>query len=213
MTTLTRTLLPVGPSARAPAAPGQQVVLRAVPWPAYEAIGEALRDQAGVRLTYDRGRLQIMTLSPEHEILKKLLGRFVEVLAEELRLPLATAGQMTMQRADLERGLEPDDCFWVAHEAQMRGRTDWSDRMATYAALGVPEVWRCDGANLTVHRLQAGHTYQTVPGSATFPGVPMDGIAAFLQPTTATDYLGTVAAFRAWVRQQLAGAAPSPPTP
>jgi hypothetical protein len=29
---------------------------------------------------------------------------------------------MTFQREDLERGFEPDECFWIANEAHMRGR-------------------------------------------------------------------------------------------
>src|SRR5262249_31014285 len=45
----------------------QRLLLHGVPWSAYVAIGEALKDRPGLRLTYDRGRLEFMTLSPEHE--------------------------------------------------------------------------------------------------------------------------------------------------
>ncbi len=109
-----------------------------------------------------------MTLSPEHEIYKKRLGRLVEALAEECNLPIATAGEMTFQREELERGLEPDDCFWTVHERHMRALLEWNpkrdpppdlvieieisrsalNRMGIYSALRVPEVWRCDGATL-----------------------------------------------------------------
>ena len=64
--------------------PGRCVLLEAVEWPAYEQIGEALRDRPHVRMTFDRGRLEIMTLSLEHERLKVLLDRLLQVLAEHL---------------------------------------------------------------------------------------------------------------------------------
>jgi hypothetical protein len=67
--------------------PGRCVLIEDVDWQTYEAIGEALRDRANIRLTYDRGRLEIMTLSAEHERLKILIGYLVQVLAEETNPP------------------------------------------------------------------------------------------------------------------------------
>ena len=103
----------------------QRFVLRNVPWQSYVAIGDALPDRPCLRMTYDRGSLEFMTTSPEHEIYKKRLGRLIEALAEECNLRIATAGNMTFRRAELERGLEPDDCFWIAHEEQVRARLEW----------------------------------------------------------------------------------------
>ena len=39
-----------------------------------------------------------MTLSPEHEQWKRLIGRLLVALTEELGLPLAEYGSMTMKR-------------------------------------------------------------------------------------------------------------------
>src|SRR5439155_27007599 len=78
--------------------PGRCVVLEAVGWPAYEAIGAALADRPNVRLTYDRGRLEIMTLSPEHERLRVLFGHLVHVLAEEANRPIGGFGSTTYKR-------------------------------------------------------------------------------------------------------------------
>ena len=147
----------------------QRLLLHDVRWEAYVAIGSALQDRP-VRMTFDRGRLEFMTTSPEHEIYKKRLTRCIEALAEEYNRPFVTAGNMTFQREDLDRALEPDDCFWIAQESRMRGKLEWCstsdpppdlvveievsrsgvDRMAIYAALGVPEVWRFDGTRLHV---------------------------------------------------------------
>lgn len=203
----------------------QHFVICEVSWPSYVAIGEALRDRPAIRMTYDRGTLEFMTLSPAHEIYKYLLGRIIDTLAEELNLPIQPAGSMTFRRSELERGFEPDQCFWIANEAQVRGRMEWLperdpppdllieievsrsalDRMGIFAALGCPEVWRFDGEALRVEVLQADRTYQAVERSPTFPAIPPAGIVPFVQPNEQVDYLSGIRAFRAWIRQQLAG--------
>jgi Uma2 family endonuclease len=214
------------PAAESPPrlAPGEQrLLLNEVSWDAYRAIGEALRDRPALRMTYDRGRLELMTTSPEHEKLKKRLARLIETLAEECGLAIEPAGNMTFQREDLQRGLEPDDCFWVAHEPQVRGRSTWEpgrdpppdlaleieisrsalSRMEVYAALGVPEVWRFDGTTLLIQLLQADGSYRAVDQSPTFPKVPPAELVRFAQLSGTTDYLGLIRSFREWVRERL----------
>ena len=202
----------------------QRLLLDEVSWDAYLQIGEALRDRPALRMTYDRGRLEFMTTSPEHEKLKRRLARLIETLAEECNLSLEPAGNMTFQREDLARAIEPDDCFWIAHAVQVRGRTDWDpkrdpppdlvleievsrsalNRLGIYAALGVPEVWRFNGESLTVHLLGPEGAYQTVEKSPTFPIFPPSEFARFAQLVVGGDYLDGIRAFRDWVRARLA---------
>lgn len=233
MNVLTR---PEPPDQQAPVKRGAEprVVLHDVSWQQYVAIGDILLDHPGLRMTYDRGTLEFMTTSPEHERLKKFLGRLLEVLVEEFGLELATAGNMTFRREDLERGLEPDDCFWIAHEAQMRTREEWDpdrdpppdlvleieisrsaiNRLGLYASLGVAEVWRCDGETIRVHVLQPDRSYLPSEASPTFPGVPPAEVTAFLRAKENLGYLGTVRAFQEWVRQRKSRpVSPTPPLP
>jgi len=207
-----------------PLAPGQRLVLEEVDWQAYQQIGEALRDRSNLRLTFDRGTLEIMTTSHEHERLKARIGRFLQVLAEEWDLEIAPGGSMTFQRQDMERGLEPDECFWIAHEARMRSRREWDpqldpppdlvleievsravvDRLELYAALGVPEVWRVSSSSLQVLRLRGG-AYSPETASPTFPGIPVEEIPRLFLANETEGFLALVRAFRAWVREQRGG--------
>jgi Uma2 family endonuclease len=199
-----------------------RVLLSGVGWDDYVAIGRIFHDRPSLRLTYDRGALEIMTTSPEHERVKKLLARLIETLAEEYGMEVATAGNMTFRSGDLARGLEADDCFWIAAEARMRTRDDWVagedpppdlvleveisrsavPRMPLYAALGVREVWRCDGETVQVHVLQPDGTYGTVEESPTFPGIRVAEMIGFLRPAERAGYLAVIRAFREWVRQR-----------
>jgi Uma2 family endonuclease len=206
---------------------GQRLVLDGVGWQSYCNIGSALADQPGMRLTYDGGRLEFMTTSPKHEIYKKHLARFIEILAEELNMPFATAGSMTFQNDEQLNGLEADDCFWVEHEPAMRGKLTWDakaepppdlgleieitrsalNRMAIYASLRVPEIWRFDG-QLNVHRLQADGTYRQETASGVFRGVPLEELASFLHLAESVDLLTVIRAFRDWARKIAAGNEP-----
>ena len=53
-------------------------MLRDVGWDGYEAMLKLVGDRPAVRITYDRGDLELMSPSPEHEEFGNLLGRMIE---------------------------------------------------------------------------------------------------------------------------------------
>jgi Uma2 family endonuclease len=203
--------------------PGRCVLLDGIDWPTYEAIGTALLNRANIRLTYDRGSLEIMTLSPEHERLRVLFGHLVQVLAEEANIPMAGFGSTTYKSDVLEKGLEPDQCYYHANYARVRGlrRIDLSrdpppdlaveidvtrsslNRMAIYERLGVPELWRFDGERLHVYRRNATGVYEPCAASSTFPAIPLGELVRFLRLGLDQDDTSVVRAFRAWVQERL----------
>ena len=56
--------------------------------------------------------------------------------------------------------------------------------MEIYAAIGVPEVWRCDGRALTIAVL-TDEGYAESDYSPTFPNVPLAGVHRRLRRTVA----------------------------
>jgi len=198
------------------------MLLSRISWETYEAILDECEDRR-LRHTYDRGSLEVMTRSGEHEVSKSLLGLFVVTLAEELNRPLYLGGELTLRRQDLDRGLEADQCYWIANEAKVRGKTNIDltqdpppdlfieievsrtilDRIALAAALRIPEVWRFDGMSIHVGLLQPDGDYQWGAYCPTFPTIRMPEIADFLRMARTTDHLSVLRAFRAWVRGQI----------
>src|SRR6202521_4014496 len=71
------------------------LLLARVSWETYEALLEECADRR-LRHTFDRGSLEFMTRSGEHEVFKCLLGVFLVILAEELQLPLFLGGELTL---------------------------------------------------------------------------------------------------------------------
>ena len=168
----------------------QSIVLPNISWKAYRQIADAVQDDTPAHFTYDRGKLEIMVLSLHHENLKKLVATLFERLCEELEIDISPAGSTTFQREDLEKGFEPDECYYVDNAEFMRGKISVNldfdpppdltieidvkhyslNRMSIFAAVGVPEVWRYDGEMLTIHLLKNG-AYKIVETSSVIPKV------------------------------------------
>ena len=92
------------------------ILLTNISWKTYESLLNELTQQGGIRLTYDRGRLEIITPSAPHEKSGELLGNFVEILTDELNVDICSLGSLTCKRQDLERGLEADKCYYIQNE-------------------------------------------------------------------------------------------------
>src|SRR5580704_17023526 len=87
-------------------------VIYGVDWDTYDAISRALGDHR-TRLTFDGKNLEFMSPSPIREWSANLFGRMLEALALELKMPIRSGGSTTFKRSSVERGLEPDKCFWI----------------------------------------------------------------------------------------------------
>jgi Uma2 family endonuclease len=206
--------------------PEQRVVLDHIPWAVYEGLLAAHRDRSVPRFIYDRGRLEIMSPSPEHERLKRVVAIFVEVVAEELCINIEGLGSTTFRREDLQRGFEPDVCFYVQHAAHIRGKTELDlmvdpppdvvieidlthpalAKFPLFAQFGVPEVWRYHGSQWQIFRL-AGEEYVEQAASTALPGLTAEIITSFLDQGLTLERLVWLRQVRQWVRQQHAGRA------
>jgi Putative restriction endonuclease len=93
----------------------QLVVMHGVEWRVYGALRELI-DSPGIRMTYLKGALEIMSPSRRHEHEKTTIARMIEVFALDRDVPLRGYGSTTFKREARERGLEPDECYCVGHE-------------------------------------------------------------------------------------------------
>src|ERR1700736_3489143 len=92
-----------------PSAPGQSLRLSGIDWQTYSRLLRAFAERPGVRLTYDRGELEIMAPLLEHDDDGRFLGDLVFVLTEEMGLPLKRGGSTTLRRGKRKRGIEADE--------------------------------------------------------------------------------------------------------
>jgi len=202
-------------------APTAEIInLSGISWETYETLLEELNNRR-LRLTYNRGTLEIMAPSPEHELSKEVLGRFVETIAEELAVQIYPLGSTTFKRPEIS-GAEPDKCFYIYNIDAVRGKkrldlnedpapdlvleidvtSSSQNRLQVYGDLGVREVWIYNGEFLAIQQLENG-TYITSELSQFLPNLPILETAIFLQQAGQKDYLELVKEFRDWVRSQI----------
>lgn len=162
-----------------------------------------------------------MPLDP-HESFKKLIGRLIEAATEELDLEIRSLGSRTYDRKNLASGLEPDQCYYIQNEPQVRGveqidltqlpppdlaveidiTSSSLNRFAIYQALGVPEIWRYNGNRLEIYVLQ-NNEYVTQSDSRALPLLTAAEILRFLTPTQTVGENASTRQFRQWIKQQL----------
>lgn len=170
----------------------RRFVLHGVPWWTYVSLRDALNDQSGLKMTYLKGTLELMSPSTLHEDAKKIIARLLEVWAMERDLDLRGFGGATFRREAKERGLEPDECYKLGKLAdddvpdiaiEVIVSTALVDKMAVYAGLGVAEVWewRPGTRALVVHRL-VGERYERRERSEVLPDLDIALLSSFVSP-------------------------------
>lgn len=200
--------------------PGQHIILENISWQEFERILDDLGEHRGTRLAYDRGFLEIMTPLPEHEHGKEIIGDLVKALLEELDMEFYPLGSTTFKKDSLQ-GLEPDQCFYIQNEAEIRGKKridltidpppdlaieiDITSRThpKIYAALNVPELWRFENGKLQINVLKNG-AYKVVKESLIFPGFALsEMIPQYLAESKIAGHSATLKKFRQWVQTKV----------
>src|SRR5438105_1813657 len=90
---------------------GHCLRLSDIDWQTYSRLLYLFAERPGIRLTYDRGELEIMTPLLVHDRDGRVLAVLVFVLTEELDLPFIPGGSTTLHRRLKQRGIEADECF------------------------------------------------------------------------------------------------------
>lgn len=160
---------------------------------------------------------------PIHELYRTLIGEIIALVCNELDIPRIGQGSTTFRRKDVDRGLEPDQCYYFNNAARIRDRSrihldndpppdlaieiditsSSLDRLGIYAALGVPEVWRFDGDTLTVLRLGVDRRYEPSEASVVLPLLPMKDFARLIREYDPGDDTRWSRKVVAWIRDHV----------
>ena len=201
--------------------PGQRVYTTGVPWAVYLRLTE-IRDEkrSGIKITFDRGRIELMSPKIQHEQPHFRLGIVVVTLAEESGLELRNAGATTFRREAGEQGLEADESFYIANASAVLGLRDIDlsvspppdlvieidltsssiPKEAIHGPMGVPELWRLDDDVVAIRHLQPDGTYRPAARSLSFPQVTAADLTRLLAETRDEGEVAFIRRCRAWVK-------------
>ena len=164
-----------------------------------------------------------MSPSLDHESIKKVLARCVEIYTFEMHIKLRGVGSTTFKDELRSFGLEPDECYYVANEGLMRGRTSFEpgrdpppdlaievdlsrgivDKLSLYSRLGVPEVWSHDGEHVVFRGLGDDGVYAVRTASRAFPDLRSAELDSFIEQRLSQDDTTLAYAFRDWLLKKL----------
>jgi Uma2 family endonuclease len=197
----------------------QRIILRNISWKTYERLLAESADSNNPRFTYDRGVLEIMSPSAEHEELSHMLTLLVNIVAEELDIDIRGFGSTTFRREDLARGFEPDSCFYIQSVERISGRTQLDlavdpppdlvieidfthsslDKLPIYAQVGVPEIWHYDGLELRIFHLENA-VYVAHDESTVLSVLTRDVLSQFVVESKSLRRTAWIRRVRDWMR-------------
>ncbi len=202
----------------------RRVLLQNVSWETYGRLIAEREERRGPRFFYDRGVLEIVSPSAEHEGIGRIIAALVLELAVGWEIDVFDAGHTTFRQQGFERGFEPDGSFYFSENAgRVRGKanmdldagdpppdlvvevdlTSYSlDKLPIYASMGVREVWRYAGGPPEILGLnRAGEGYDTIPESRALSTLTAGALARFIEAGLTTRYPHFVREMRGWAQR------------
>jgi Uma2 family endonuclease len=198
---------------------GSTLVIHDLQWDDYEELLEDLRSRPRLRVSYDCGRLEVMSPLQEHEAYGRFIDRMVYFYCDEFDLKVETYGGATWKRRSLKKGVEPDACYYVENAARVIGKRKFDleidpvpdivveiditneslGKFPIYAALGVPEIWRYDAKAFQFYEL-TGNGFVETAGSRFLPGLTGRIMAETLEASKTLGQTEALKTFRNRIR-------------
>ena len=185
------------------------VILRNASWSDYQRVLELRGERAVPRLAYLEGVLQLMSPSRDHETIKSVIGRLVEVWCLESGIEFGVFGSWTLESKEDERGVEPDECYIFGDprdvpRPHLAIEVIWTsggiDKREIYRKLGVKELWFWRRGKIHVYALE-GETYEERTASVVLLGIDLNELLGFLdRPSASRAILDYRAAIQARLR-------------
>jgi len=173
----------------------QRLLLEGITWQQYDALVALFIDQfPALRMTYLEGSLELMSTSPEHERLKKIIARLIEAFAEEADLDLNGYGAATFRKEAAARGLEPDECYTfgaldetpdIAVEVVLTSGS--IKKLDVYKGLNVQEVWFWENNSFSTFSLiDPVSGYKQIENSDLLPTLDLSVLAQYIDCSNQT---------------------------
>lgn len=199
----------------------ERFILRDINWETYEQLLANYVDTSGPRFAYDRGVLEIMSPSSEHEELTEIVTQLIYILAEEWGFEYRNFGRTTFKRREVESGFEPDSCFYIQSVDSISGvrRLDPAvhpppdvvieiditspslKKLPIYARMNVPEVWRYARTGVSILLLEGGD-YVESQASKAIPRLGPSDLALLVEQSETLKRSAWIRAVREWARSR-----------
>jgi Uma2 family endonuclease len=198
---------------------GATLIVPEIHWDDYEGLLEALDGVRHLHVSYDCGKLEVVSVSPEHDEYGRFFDGLVREFCDPRRMDAEMRGQATWKSRALEKGVEGDSCYYVPNAERIIGKrdinldvdpppdivveidisTDSTRKFPIYASLGVPEFWTYDRKTVRIYSLDRGK-YSEIAASRFLKGLTGPVLAEAIEISKTLGQRKALAAFRRKIR-------------
>ena len=160
----------------------QRFIQTGLSWESFKAIQSGFAGSPGVRLFYYEGELEILSTSPEHEIVKGNIGYLIEDYMLNQGLEFVATGSFSQEKEAVASAQADESyCFGVRKPVpdlaiEVVITSGGLNKLKRYKALGVQEVWFWEDGEISIYQL-APTDYQKANESQFIKGINFDRIA------------------------------------
>lgn len=139
----------------------QRSIHKGMSWEHFKLIEEGFAQSPGVKLFYYKGELEILAVSPEHEMFARVIGMLIQTFFLELEAEFTPTGSMTQEKPG-EASAQADESYCIG---DLKQTPDLSieviftsgspQKLKRYQALQVPEVWFWEDGLFSLYHLRS----------------------------------------------------------
>lgn len=151
-------------------------------WESFKAIQQGFADSPNVRLFYYEGELEILSTSPDHEIVKGNIGYLMEDFMLNQGLEFVATGSFSQEREAIA-SVQADESYCFGTRKPIPDlaiavviTSGGPDKLRRYRALGVQEVWFWEKGNISIYHLTSAD-YQESNKSQFLEGIDFTRLA------------------------------------
>ena len=168
----------------------QRITLNNISWQQYETLVTTLSPSPNLRLSYDRGLLEMMVTSTQHEMIKCLIRRLLGIYVFVENIDLYSYGSATFSSEAAARGLEADESYCIGQRREVPDlaievviTSGGINKLDIYQGLEISEVWFWQNDSFTLYQLIDSATgYREIESSQLLPNLDLNLLCQFIDP-------------------------------
>jgi Uma2 family endonuclease len=176
---------------------------RSYSWQEFVVLENLLASSGSFRITYLDGWIELMTVGEPHELIKSLLGMFLEAYFIEMGIEFIPVGNATRRGEEKGTSFEPDESYYLGEK---KDNPDLAieviltsgniEKLEKYRRFKIPEVWLWENNQLDVYALISSE-YHLVNHSQLLPDLDLDLLVRCVQMPSRLEAMN---AFKAGMR-------------
>ena len=172
-------------------------------WQEFVVLENLLASSGSFRITYLDGWIELMTVGEPHELIKSLLGMFLEAYFIEMGIEFIPVGNATRRGEEKGTSFEPDESYYLGEKKdnpdlaiEVILTSGSLEKLEKYRRFKIPEVWLWENNQLDVYALISSE-YHLVSHSQLLPDLDLDLLVRCVQMPSRLEAMN---AFKAGMR-------------